>query len=192
MIRKIIKIGKTQTVGLRLLALSCVCAGVLIGCGPLRSDAYYAQENAKSQLPAVENKLSETINSLRAAGGHFVQVGESTLVAFPASELFNGHSPNVSEAGKVNLKLLQTLLNQYEVIDVEVQGVTYSKKAKEADLGLAQAQANHVSAALWKMGVNVRMMVAADGLHKKGGRALFHDASLHDNLVQVRFRYLRN
>ena len=190
MIRKIIKIGKTQTVGLRLLALSCVCAGVLVGCGPVRSDAYYA--HAQVATPAVQNKISQAVNAVRSAGGHFVQVGESTVVAFPASELFNGHSPNLSEAGKVNLKLLQTLLNQYEVIDVEVQGVTYSKKAKEADLGLAQAQANHVSAALWKMGINVRMMVAADGLHKKGGRALFHDASLHDNLIQVRFRYLRN
>lgn len=139
-----------------------------------------------------EQALTKAIHMIGEQGGQFVQVGETTLIGYPADFLFNGPSANLSEAGMARLQLIADILNRYDVIDVEVRGVTYRKHASVTKRGLAQSQANHVSAALWKLGVNVRMVYAANSFSQPTSPELFHASPLEDNLIQIRFKYLRD
>jgi outer membrane protein OmpA-like peptidoglycan-associated protein len=99
-------------------------------------------------------------DKLRARDVQVIQLGDYVKLVIPSSQLFVGHSHDLTASAKETLNLVAKLLGSIPKLTVTVSAFTYPQGSKLIEQNETTHQAQAVSHFLWSQGADSRLILA--------------------------------
>lgn len=100
------------------------------------------------------------VDKLENRGVKIFVLGDQVLIVLPSNRIFDDTTSNINYSAYTTLDLVAQLIGNYTNMSVKVAAYTNDSGTPQIDRVLSRQQADNVAKALWKRGVNTRLLYA--------------------------------